>query len=172
MIDVQRHAAERCLIRVSPNRSLSTRECIAAFSIITCACLAVAGTFAWRGLWVPLPFAGAELLVLGCSLAWVTRQGRRRDMIDLSRDRVAVRSGGARGDQRIDFHPLWMRVELRPGRYSGYPQRLLLASHGRELEVGNFLNDAERSALFGELTRSLHSLNNGAGGSPSGVEIG
>ncbi len=172
MIDVQRHAAERCLIRVSPNRSLSTRECIAAFSIIACACLAVAGTFAWRGLWVPLPFAGAEVLALGSCLAWVMRQGRRFDTIDLSCDRVAVRSGGVGGDQRIDFHPLWMRVELRPGRYSGYPQRLLLASHGREFEVGKFLNDAERSALFGELTRSLRSVNNGADGSPRGAEIG
>ncbi|MEN6540583.1 MAG: DUF2244 domain-containing protein [Mizugakiibacter sp.] len=44
-----------------------------------------------------------------------------------------------------------MRVQLRPGRGR---QRLLLASHGRELEVGAFLADAERA----ELSRRLRTL--------------
>lgn len=162
MIDVEQHAAERRRIRVRPNRSLSTRECLTAFTIIACGCLTIAGTFAWHGLWVPLPFAGAEVLLLGAALTWVERQGRRTETIELSRHRIAVRAGGAGRTRRVDFHPGWMRIELRPGRHAGYPQRLLLASHGRELEVGAFLNEDERSALFGHLNESLNAVRRAA----------
>lgn len=164
MIDVEQPAAEQCRIRVRPNRSLSTRELTTAFTIIACGCLAIAGTFAWQGLWVPLPFAGAEVLFLGGALGWVARQGRRVETIELSRERIAVRANGAGPARRIDFHPGWMRIELKPGRYRGYPQRLVLGSHGREYEVGAFLNDEERSALFGQLTRSLRAVRQAATG--------
>lgn len=164
MIDVQRPAAEKCRIRVRPNRSLSPRECLAAFSIIAGGCFAISGTLAWFGFWMPLPFAGAEVAALGGCLAWLTRQGRQYDTIELSRERIAVRAGGPGRDHRIDFHPGWMRVELRPGRQAGYPRRLLLASHGTEFEVGAFLNDEERSVLFGELNQRLQAVRNVAGG--------
>ena len=60
------------------------------------------------------------------------------------------------GRVRTQFQPGWVRVSLRPGW--GH-RRLLLAAHGRELEIGAFLADEERAEVSRELTLLLARMN-------------
>lgn len=122
-------------------------------------CLGIATWFALQGLWVPLPFAGAEVLVLGYCWRRVLRAGDEHETIEVTPQRVVVasdRHGGTR--QRCDFQTCWTRVELAGGAYRGYPRRLLLGSHGKRLEVGRFLPEQERERLYGELTASIRAV--------------
>jgi uncharacterized membrane protein len=59
------------------------------------------------------------------------------------------------GRRRIRFQSHWVQVRLLPGR--GH-RRLVLASHGRELEIGAFLADEERAELSGKLMVLLAEL--------------
>ena len=53
------------------------------------------------------------------------------------------------------FHPYWVRLALQQGRWRGWPSRLLVCSHGREVEIGAFLNEDERRALAQRLSALL-----------------
>jgi uncharacterized membrane protein len=59
------------------------------------------------------------------------------------------------------FHPYWARVALVPGAWRNAPTRLLVRSHGREAEIGAFLNDEERSDLAQRLTKLLAQTGDG-----------
>jgi uncharacterized membrane protein len=56
------------------------------------------------------------------------------------------------GTQTARFHPYWTKVRLEQGRHRGWPERLLIGSHGREIEIGAFLNDDERHELARKIT--------------------
>jgi Integral membrane protein (DUF2244). len=65
------------------------------------------------------------------------------------------------GDAPARFHPYWARVALVPGAWRSAPTRLLVRSHGREAEIGAFLNDEERSDLAQRLTTLLAQISDG-----------
>jgi uncharacterized membrane protein len=66
------------------------------------------------------------------------------------------RRGSERGgpESRISFPRAWARVELR-AQEGWYPDRLLIGASGNRVELGEFLADAEKKELAGELKRLL-----------------
>ena len=78
------------------------------------------------------------------SIAW--RAGDQGERVVLDASTLEVRS--LRGRCRARFPVYWARVLLEPGHGR---QRLLLAAHGRALEIGVFLAEAERVALSKKL---------------------
>ena len=54
-------------------------------------------------------------------------------------------------------------MRLERGSWRGWPSRLLVGSHGREVEVGAFLNEDERQALARRLMELLQATNAGGG---------
>jgi uncharacterized membrane protein len=53
------------------------------------------------------------------------------------------------------FQRHWARVVLKQSRGDWYPSRLLLHSHGRQVEVGRFLEEQERLHLGLRLQRAF-----------------
>lgn len=100
-------------------------------------------------------FAVAELGVLAWCLNRVRRvSATQGEVITLRPDRLEIaRIAGATAPAR--FHPYWARLSLQPGDWRGARDRLLVRSHGREVEIGAFLNDEERRDLFDRLSRLL-----------------
>ena len=72
----------------------------------------------------------------------------------LSATRLEIARMGVDG-AAVRFHPYWARLSLQPGRWRGAPSRLLVRSHGREVEIGAFLNDEERRDLARRLSGLL-----------------
>ena len=68
------------------------------------------------------------------------------DRLRLDEKPLEVRS--LPGRRRARFQSYWVRVRLAPGNGHG---RLLLGSHGRELEIGAFLAEEERAEVAGKL---------------------
>ncbi len=99
-------------------------------------------------------FAPAFALVEAAAVAWALgiawRAGNRSERITLDPRSLEVEA--LPGHRRTRFPSGWVRVVLAPG--SGR-RRLLLASHGRELEIGAFLGDEERMELWRKLERLL-----------------
>lgn len=106
-------------------------------------------------------FAIVELVLVGYCLNRVWRASETGEIVVLSPTRLEIaRMDGRRPPAR--FHPYWARVSLQPGAWRGAPSRLLVRSHGRELEIGAFLNDEERSDLAKRLVRLLAETAGGA----------
>ena len=117
--------------------------------------LTVAGVFALQGLWVPLPFAGGELLLLGVCLNLVQNRLDQFDLIACGDQQLRVYRMGRTTDQQMRFPAAWVRILERRGRWHGHAGQLIVTAHGRELEVGAFLTEDERGQLAVELRRQL-----------------
>ena len=136
---------------IAPNQSMSWKELLLAYCIISGVSLAIAGYFWVHGLTLVLPFSGLELLALGAALYITAWRGGAREVITITDDSVHVETGRTGPVQRHDFQRYWTRVELRRNWNAWHPSRLLLCSRGREIEVGRFLNEEERRGLAGIL---------------------
>ncbi|MFT3791000.1 MAG: DUF2244 domain-containing protein [Rudaea sp.] len=113
-----------------------------------------AGLAAWRGNVFAPYFAVLDWCVVAYVLSRVWRRSAAGETIALSASGLEVaRMDGSAPPLR--FHPYWVRVELLPGRHLGWASRLMLRSHGREVEVGRFLNEAERAELARQLNEML-----------------
>ncbi len=120
--------------------------------------LVTSGGFALTGLWLVLPFAGAELLALGTAL-YVTSLGRRqREVIVLTDSEVILQRGRERPDHEIRLPRHWSRFVVRECPRDWYPLRLLLCHHNREIEIGSRLSLEEKRELIGHLLRVTNML--------------
>lgn len=142
---------------VMPNRAMPWRQQLVLFSIIAAFSLGIAVGFFMQGLTLILPFAGLELLALGAALYISAWRGGRREVINIDNEKVTVEIGRDEPEQRFEFDRIWLKVVLQKSWSSWYPSRLLLRSHGRQIEIGSFLNEQERQALASTLRKALGS---------------
>jgi uncharacterized membrane protein len=148
-------------IVIRPNRSLTRRQLQLVFLVIAVICLSIASVFAVLGMWPVLPFAGAEVLAVGIGFYLSAVDGRETEVVSVSCDEVAVEKGRRRLRQRWVMQRAWAQIRLLPPRIRWYPTRLVIRSHGNEVELGGFLNEHERRQLAGELRDAI---NHGAEG--------
>lgn len=138
-----------------PNRSLSTRGMIWFVAGVGALALFIAVRFVLLGAWIVLPLTIAEIIVLGIAFYLVARSGRRCEIIDVNESEMRVIRDNGYTQQEWHFQPYWVQVVLKPDPANWYPSRLYLRSHGKQLEIGNSLTDAERKQLSEDLKRRL-----------------
>ena len=99
-------------------------------------------------------FALIELVLVFFCLSRVWHASAAGEVVVVGPERLEIVRMG-RSAPVVQFHPYWARVSLQPGNWRGAPSRLVVRSHGREVEIGAFLSEAERSDLAGRLTALL-----------------
>lgn len=107
-------------------------------------------------------FAALELVLVGVCLHRVWRGSAAGEVIVLTPARLEIARMGQNAPA-AQFHPYWARLTLLPGNWRGAPTRLVVRSHGREIEIGAFLTDVERSELAARLTALLAQTARNAG---------
>ena len=145
-------------IVIRPNRSLTRRQLQLAFAVIAAVCLGIASVFALFGMWPVLPFAGAEVLAVGIGFYLSALGGRETEIVSVDSDKVAVEKGRRRIRERTELQRAWLQIRLLRSRLRWYPTRLVLRSHGKEVELGGFLNEQERRRLAGELRQAIRDV--------------
>lgn len=139
---------------LKPNRTLSRRGLRRLIVVLVALALITAGLGAWQGnVFAPL-FALVESAAVAVALSVAWRAGDRSERITLDTSSLEVQSLPGRRCTR--FQSYWVRVLLEPGNGR---QRLLLSSHGREMEIGAFLAEQERVELSKKLVVLLAELN-------------
>ncbi|MEJ2761212.1 MAG: DUF2244 domain-containing protein [Gammaproteobacteria bacterium] len=139
---------------VMPNQAMSWRNLVEVYAGITGAVLLIAAFFWMQGLPLVLPFSGLELLLLGAVLYITAWNSDWREVIIVGDDLVSVETGRYGPVSHCEFQRPWAKVIiLRPGGW--YPSRLIIRSHGRQIEIGRFLNEQERQGLAELLSAAL-----------------
>ncbi|HEY4090928.1 MAG TPA: DUF2244 domain-containing protein [Luteibacter sp.] len=127
------------VVWLRPNRALDKRGLRRLIIGLSALAMATAAFGAWQGnVFAPF-FALLEAFVLGFALGAAWRAGDRGERIAIGPDTLEVRWLPGRRVRR--FQTYWVRVGLAPGDGR---QRLLIRSHGNELEIGAFLGEEER----------------------------
>lgn len=146
---------EGCRFVVRPNRSLSWPQAKRVYLTLASLCMLVAVGFSLMGYWLVLPFAGAEILLLAVGFYLCALSGCETEVIRIKRDRIAIEKGRESMRTVWEFDRAWARIELVPARIEWYPSRLVIRSHGKQLQLGAFLTDGERERLARELKRAI-----------------
>ena len=135
----------RVTMWLKPNRSLSRRGLRRLIVILVVLALTTAELGAWQGnVFAPL-FALVESAAMAVALSVAWRAGDRCERITLDESSLEVQSLPGRRCTR--FPSYWVRARLETGN-----GRLVLSSHGRDLEIGAFLAEPERVELAQRLT--------------------
>jgi len=144
-------------IILRPNGSLNRHQGFALLAFCALVMATISGMFAAMGAWLVMPFSGLEWLLLAYCLHLSMRQSARWEVITIGEDLVKVEKGRSRPEQTYKFQRAWVMLNWIESPIRGQPSRLSLRLHGKEVEIGCFLLEAERQALVKELRVMLGS---------------
>ena len=143
---------------LAPHCSLSVHGALLFFASVCFTTFGVAAVATWMGYWPVLPFAGAEMALLGWALK--TNMARRfeREHIEVTEREVIIEF--AKGTpRRVVFPRHWAQVKIRRPKSPLHRGQLVIESQGRGYEVGKFLTEDERRQLAAELRRLVGGMN-------------
>jgi uncharacterized membrane protein len=149
-------------IVLAPHVSLSVHAACVFFGLMCLVTLGVGGAATVLGFWPVLPFAGAEMLLLGWALHANMQRRFQRESIQISETEVILEDTPAKSGanpRRIVFPRHWARVKIRRPKSPLHRCQLVIESHGRVREVGKFLTEEERRTLAAELRRLIGDMN-------------
>ncbi|MFU8778435.1 MAG: DUF2244 domain-containing protein [Roseovarius sp.] len=139
-----------------PHRSLPRRGfaafVLATFTLITVPLYPLLGTAV---LWGLLPFLLLAVAGMWWALEHSYRSARLSEVLTIAPEEVHLVRTNPRGDvQEWTCNRYWAQVAMHDtgGPVAHY---LTLKGAGREVEIGAFLSEEERMALYGELLRAL-----------------
>jgi uncharacterized membrane protein len=137
---------------------LSTPTAIVLFALISIPVAGIALAFTFMGAWMVLPFAGLEIALVGVVLYNVMLEAEDHEHILITDSKIVVSTCSKRRETCHQLDRYWAKVSLekvvaRPGSL-----RLVLRSHGREIEVGAGLCDTIKMGLAEELRQRVGSV--------------
>jgi uncharacterized membrane protein len=142
------------------NCSMTPRQVARAYAVLCTISLAVAIAFFLKGVWIVLAFSLLELACVGLALLLYARHALDLERITLSDECLLVECVQAevRSQSRLD--PLWTRVLSAADTPPGARGRSLitLESRGVRVEVGRFVNEAQRRQVARELRQALRRI--------------
>lgn len=142
---------------IRPNRSMSARQAavfVICFAVLS---LTIALSLFSIGMWLVLPFAGLEVFVVGMAVGYAMRRSAGYESIVVTdRDVCVVKSEFGRS-QSYNFQRYWTQVRLERGSSRLQPQRLLVGSHGRFVEIGREFVDEDRENFAVRLAEAVKS---------------
>lgn len=144
-------------IVLRPNGSLTRRQGLALLAFCALLMGTIGGVFAALGAWLVLPFSGMEWLLLAYCLHLSWKKSAQREVITIGEALVSVETGQEGAGQTYKFQRAWVRLDWAEPQVRGWPSRLSLRLHGKEVEIGRFLVESERRALAKELRALLGS---------------
>jgi len=133
--------------------------------LVACvALMAVPTAVAWAavGFWPILPLCGLELALLTLGLYVVNHSLLAQEVITIDEDRITIEAGRRDVERRFELARPWAQVRVQPAPRHAHPNRLIVRSHGRAVELGRFLTDDERDELAGDLRGILARPGHGA----------
>jgi uncharacterized membrane protein len=142
---------ERVLL---PHRSLPSRNFHLLMGVLGVISLAVGVGFVSVGAWPVIGFFGLDVALVYLAFRLSYRSARQRETLRLAGDAFTVERVSVQGERRKwQFQPFWLRVILEERADSS--NRLLVASHGRSVVIGDFVPPATRRELAETIREAL-----------------
>ena len=139
---------------LSPHRSLPPHGFHVLMLALGLISLAVGIGFVAIGAWPVIGFFGLDVALVYIAFRLNYRGSRQSETIRLAGDAFTVERINVRGVRRAwRFQPFWLQVILE--ERAGDANRLLVASHGRSLVVGDFVTSPARRELTAAIREAL-----------------
>ncbi len=145
-------------ILLQPNNSMSWRVNLLLFGAMTVLSLTIATGFFLVGAGVILPFSLLELFALFVGTYYCLWQRQRKELITFAEHQVTVQKGFYRPLTTYRYHRLWCQLIIRRPTHPWKTPLVFLRSHGKELELGSFLNQQDKTILIARLEILLNTI--------------
>ena len=133
------------------NCSVTPSQLLGLFVSLSVVSLGIATFFWFQGATLIMPFAWAELLVVGVAFLIYARHAGDGEKISLEGGQLVVELETAGRLQRAEFNREWVRVEPKDGDGS----LIEVSGQGRSIRVGRHLRPELRPALAREIRFAL-----------------
>lgn len=147
-IDIQQACGH---IVVSPNLSAQWRTTKFFVGAVCGFALIIALIFALAGLWLILPFAGIEVIVIIVLMRHVARKCHSQQVIYLDSERIRVEKGYDSPLWSWDSELFWTRLIINKAAHPWHPDTLILRGKQQQVEIGEFLNEQDKKQLVSVL---------------------
>ncbi len=141
------------VIILRPNHSWSWRANVLFLSVLMGVSLSIAFGFLMAGAWVILPFSVLEMAVVALCIHYCVKQCSRQEVITISDHEVRIESGIRVATNAETYQRMWAKFFVQKPKHPWDPASLVIRSHGRELEIGSFLNRRDKHDLVKMLKR-------------------
>jgi uncharacterized membrane protein len=143
---------------IVPYRSLTPKGVMIVAAAMLASSAAVGLRFWLLGAWPVVAISFVEVPLIALLLAINLRRARASELIMLNEQALTVvRTDPAGRREQVSLPSAWLRVDIEAR--AGIP-RVMLRSHGRGCEVGSFLHEPDKQALFEALRDALHGVRN------------
>ncbi|MBQ5950438.1 DUF2244 domain-containing protein [Massilia sp. ST3] len=134
------------------NCSLSPRQALLVYALLSAATLGIALVFTLRGAWMVLAFALVESAAVGAALYYYARHALDRECLRLADGCLLVQRHDGVHSSELRLDPRHTRVTLAD---LGMRTLVVLEARGQRAEVGRFLVPAARLELAAQLRQAL-----------------
>lgn len=131
------------------NNSLSPGGRFLVVGSLAAIVIAISIGFALHGAWLVAPFAGLDILLVYLAFRYMGRHAGDYESVTLRGDEIVVERWEAGCVRTSAFNRHWAQVVHEKGG------RLLLRSHGREIEIASCLGEVQRAAMARRLKQHL-----------------
>ncbi|USE38480.1 DUF2244 domain-containing protein [Endozoicomonas sp. SCSIO W0465] len=143
-------------ILLQPNNSMSWRQNLLLLGLIVTVSLAIAVGFYLAGAKAILPFSMLEVIALSAGIYYCAWQRQRKELITFQEHQVTVQKGFYQPLSTHHYHRLWCQLVIHEAAHPWQTPSIHIRSHGKELELGSFLNRQDKLILLDHLKRLLN----------------
>ena len=138
-------------IVLRPNNSASWKFNLQVVASLAVIAFLISGYFALQGLWLVFPFAGLEIGFLTYCLYLRLRANINTEVITFDESSVIVERGCYHAEKSWKYHRMWAKIFVKKPTTRGRAKQVFIRSHGKELELGSFLNKSDKEVLIKNL---------------------
>jgi len=159
MIDVQnstdKSSGGTTRLVVQANQSMSWNANMLLTAALGLVCMSIAFVMAAMGVWLVIPFAGAEVIFIGFCLHWTLHRLSRKEVITVDEDAIRLEWGFKHPDVSIDLPRRWSKLSYHCPDNPFEVGQLSLGAHGKHYQLGSCLGREEKRTLYYELQSVL-----------------
>ena len=147
-------------LTIWPHRSLSPRGFLLVMAALGSLAFCIGLGFFLLGAWPVIGFLGLEILVVWFAFRMNYRAAERRQHLTATAAKLKIENVSPAGATTTTELPTaWVKVELTPREepemHSRERRKVLVRSHGRTAELGQFLHPAETPKLAREVSQMV-----------------
>jgi len=157
LVSVEKNNTSDYVISLSPNSSLEGAARFLFLASITLVCGGIAVIFYFFGAFMILPFAGIELTILFIAFYLSFKWSSKKEKIYISQEIVKIEKGINKTEYLWEEFRTFTSFQVK--KDVNKMTRLSFRSKGKDVYVGDFLNEDDKNKLKDEISLIIQELN-------------
>ena len=143
-------------IVLKPNNSSSWQFNMKIVASLAFIAFFISSYLALQGLWLVFPLSFLAIGFLFICFYLRLRANIKTEVITFDDSTVLVERGCYHAEESWRYHRIWTKIFVKEPTIRGYPKQIFIRSHGKELELGSFLNKKDKEILIKDLKTVIY----------------